>query len=732
MHTNGKINSGRRPALVSKAARRGFSWLAIALFALGAAAGQSVSEPTVVNDPPAAPHQIDVFPSRDFVSATGYDPAQGPVTVSVLRKADAAGELVLISSAQNVTPTEEGLVEVNHPGGACWEARTPDIRPGDIVRVTTAAGSAEQTTVVGIISERPVKMDPITVVVHGSAEDGAGNPLPIDQLEHRLVNANRFTNGRRTLRAPEDGTIAYDAPGSTNWTAVYTDLNAPDMTKALASESHGMWVGVQPLVENELTDYEVGPEVFAGTQAPCTVSAEPRLTVAANVKGGLRNAPVVVSLTASEPASTIYYTTDGTRPTTFSARYSGPFKIEATATLKFFATDPKGTGLESQVFMETYVIDDVPPSAPSAPDLDAASDTGASDSDNLTKSTTQVFTGTTEPRTTVRLYVDDVLRATGLSDEGGAYRILVGSIAEGSHSVRVKAFDFAGNASAASPPLAVNVDTHAPAAPSMPDLQTAADTGSSNTDNYTRQPAPIFRGTTEAGASVKLVVGTVEQGSATATGAGAYQITSEPLADGVHSVKARAIDRAGNQSALSSPLNLTVDTANRGVVASPAGGVYGDPLKVALSGEPGAKIYYTLNGQTPTLTSPVYTAPIAITATRTLKFMSYDAAGNRSVISAEVYTLTPPAAPTGLTAVSPAQGLITLRWVDHAANESIFRIERSTSATTGFVQIATAPANALLYRDSSGARGQTYYYRLRAANGIGASAYSNTASARVK
>ena len=52
--------------------------------------------------------------------------------------------------------------------------------------------------------------------------------------------------------------------------------------------------------------------------------------------------------------------------------------------------------------------------------------------------------------------------------------------------------------------------------------------------------------------------------------------------------------------------------------------------------------------------------------------------------------------------------------------------------TTGFVQIATAPANALLYRDSTGTRGQTYYYRVRAANGIGTSAYTNTASARVR
>lgn len=693
---------------------------------------------TELHEHPVAPRTIAVFPERDFVSVEGYAPGE-TLTINVLRKVvtsgGAGGDVVsyeTVGAARDLAPDEDGLVEVNHPGGACWEARTPDIRPGDIIRVTTSAGVAEQMTVAHVISERPIKIDPVTVVVHGSASDGAGNPLPIDQLEHRLVNANRFGNGRRSLRSSEDGHIAYDSPGSTNWTAVYTDLNAADMAKALASESHGMWIGTQPLLENELTTYEVGPEVFAGTQAPCTVASEPRLSVAANFKGSIRNTPVTVTLTASEPASVIYYTTDGSAPTTFSTKYSAPVRIEATTTLKFFATDPKGTGLESQVFMETYIIDNVAPAAPAAPDLDAASDTGTSDADNLTRASAPVITGTAEPRATVKLFVDDALKATTLADATGAYRVQSSSLADGAHNITVKAFDFVGNASASSAPLNINVDTHAPAAPSAPDLSTAADTGSSNTDNYTRIAAPALRGTAEAGTTVKLLVGNLEKGSAPATSAGAYQITPEALADGVYSVRTKAIDRAGNQSALSAPLNLTVDTANRGVLANPKGGLYGEPLKVTLSGEPGAKIYYTLNGTNPTVSSAVYTAPIDILATRTVKFMSFDAAGNKSVVSTEVYTLAPPAAPSNLTAISPAQGQVTLRWADNAANESVFRIERSTSATTGFTQIGTANANALIYRDATGTRGQTYFYRVRAANTIGASASSNTASVRVR
>src|ERR1044072_2576776 len=50
-----------------------------------ATALQDVPPASIINEPPVAPHAIAVFPERDFISASGYDPAQGTVTVSVLR-----------------------------------------------------------------------------------------------------------------------------------------------------------------------------------------------------------------------------------------------------------------------------------------------------------------------------------------------------------------------------------------------------------------------------------------------------------------------------------------------------------------------------------------------------------------------------------------------------------------------------------------------------------------------
>lgn len=67
-------------------------------------------------------------------------------------------------------------------------------------------------------------------------------------------------------------------------------------------------------------------------------------------------------------------------------------------------------------------------------------------------------------------------------------------------------------------------------------------------------------------------------------------------------------------------------------------------------------------------------------------------------------------------------------WVDNAANEDGFSIERSTDNST-FALLATVAASATGGVDTALASATTYYYRLRAFNVAGNSAYSNTASA---
>lgn len=89
---------------------------------------------------------------------------------------------------------------------------------------------------------------------------------------------------------------------------------------------------------------------------------------------------------------------------------------------------------------------------------------------------------------------------------------------------------------------------------------------------------------------------------------------------------------------------------------------------------------------------------------------------------------TAPAGPSGLAATANSSSQITLTWVDNANNEDGFTLERSTDGSS-FTPIATVAANATGGVDTALAAATTYYYRVRAFNGVGPSAYSNTASA---
>lgn len=107
------------------------------------------------------------------------------------------------------------------------------------------------------------------------------------------------------------------------------------------------------------------------------------------------------------------------------------------------------------------------------------------------------------------------------------------------------------------------IDTLPPAAPSIPTLIAASDAGSSNSDKLTNVTTPSFTGTAEANSTVKLFDsnGTTELGITTVGGSGNWSITSSALSAGVHNLTTKATDAAGNTSAASSVLAVTIDTA---------------------------------------------------------------------------------------------------------------------------------------------------------------------------
>lgn len=127
--------------------------------------------------------------------------------------------------------------------------------------------------------------------------------------------------------------------------------------------------------------------------------------------------------------------------------------------------------------------------------------------------------------------------------------------------------DLAGNSStisALSPVLVA--DNTIPAPPDQLRLHPSDDSGLSSSDGITRVASGLsFLGVAESGSTVRLYGGTtlLALGSADSFALNGIDLT---LTDGLHSMQATATDLAGNESALSAPVSVTIDRVSPHVI----------------------------------------------------------------------------------------------------------------------------------------------------------------------
>jgi len=150
------------------------------------------------------------------------------------------------------------------------------------------------------------------------------------------------------------------------------------------------------------TGYTNSPVV----QAQYTIVA-PAATPAFSVAAGTYTSTQTVTITDASAGATIYYTTNGSAPTTSSAKYTGPITVSATETVQAIATATNCT--TSAVASAKYTI--TPPAATPAFSLAAGTYTGAQTikiSDATGGATIYYTTNGTAPTTSSTKYTGPV------------------------------------------------------------------------------------------------------------------------------------------------------------------------------------------------------------------------------------------------------------------------------------------------------------------------------------
>jgi len=106
-------------------------------------------------------------------------------------------------------------------------------------------------------------------------------------------------------------------------------------------------------------------------------------------------------------------------------------------------------------------------------------------------------------------------------------------------------------------------------------------------------------------------------------------------------IKAKAfLEELGSSSIVSAIYTLNNLQTVEIPVFSPPGGTYTSNQAVSIScGTSGAQIRYTTNGNEPTQTSTLYTSPINVSSSLTLKAKAFSAGWNPSITETEVYTI---------------------------------------------------------------------------------------------
>jgi hypothetical protein len=345
-----------------------------------------------------------------------------------------------------------------------------------------------------------------------------------------------------------------------------------------------------------------------------------------------------VKISDATGGTTIYYTTNGTTPTTSSTKYTGAISVSSTETLEAIAVASGHS--PSAAAIATYTIE------ASTPVFSLAAGTYSTTqsvkiSDSIAGATIYYTTNGNTPTTSSTKY-------TGAISVNKTETIEAIAVATGH---------------APSPVASVTYTFQA----AKPALSPAPGTYS------TKQTVTISDGT--PGATIYYTTnGNTPTTSSTKYKAGITVSSTE-------TIQAIAVLSGYSQSAVASG-TYTISPRAATPTFSPAPGTYSNAQSVKIAdATSGATIYYTTNGNTPTTSSTKYTAAIPVSSTQTIQAIAVASGHTQSAVAKGTYTIVTPAATP---AFSPAPGT-------YSTKQSVKITDATSGATIYYTTDGKAP-----------------------------------------